>query len=49
LAPENALHDVEEHDIAELLEARQQRQCPANLSRADQCNFVSRHRIKILD
>ena len=49
LALRNALHDVEQDDVAQLLEADQMRQRAADLARADQCNLVSRHRRKFLD
>ena len=49
LALRHAFHDVEKNDVAQLLEADQMRQRSADLTGADQCNFVSRHRRKVLD
>jgi hypothetical protein len=37
------LHDVEEDDVAELLEADQMSESAADLARANQRNLVSRH------
>ena len=45
----STLHDVEKNDVTELLEADQMGQRTANLPRANQCNFASRHRRKILE
>ena len=49
LAVRNPLHDVEKNDVTELLEPDQMRQRSADLTGADQCNLVSRHRRKVLD
>ena len=49
LALRHAFHDVEQDDVAELFEADQERQRAADLTRADQCNLVSRHPTNILD
>ena len=43
LALRHPLHDVEEDDVAELLEADQMSERAADLARADQRNLVSRH------
>ena len=43
LALRHALHDVEQDDVAELLETNQERQRPTDLTRANQCNLVPRH------
>ena len=43
LALRHAFHDVEQDDVAELLETDQVRERAADLTRADQCNLVSRH------
>ena len=43
LALRNALDDVEQDDVAELLEADQMRERAADLAGADQCNLVTRH------
>jgi hypothetical protein len=44
----NALHDVEQNDIAQLFEPDQVRQRSADLAGTDQCNLVSRHYRKAL-
>ena len=44
----NAFHDVEQHDVAELLEADQMGERAADLAGTDQCNLVTRHERKIL-
>ena len=43
LALRHPLHDVEEDDVAELLEADQMSESAADLARANQRNLVSRH------
>jgi len=43
LALRHAFHDVEEDDVTKLFETDQVRQRAADLTRADQCNLVSRH------
>ena len=43
LALRDALHDVEQDDVAELLEADQMSERAADLACADQSNFVTRH------
>ena len=43
LALRHALRDVEQNDVAELLETDQMRQRAADLTRADQCDLVARH------
>ena len=49
LALRNAFGDVEQHDVAELLEADEMSERAADLAGADQCNLVTRHVGKILD
>ena len=49
LALRHAFHDVEQDDVAEFLEPDQMRQRAADLTRADQCNLVSRHPTNVLD
>ena len=43
LALRNALGDVEQHDVAELLEADQMGERAADLACTDQCNLGTRH------
>ena len=49
LALGHAFGDVEHDDVAEFLEPDQMRQRAADLTRADQCNLVSRHPTNVLD
>ena len=49
LALGDALDDVEQDDVAELLEADQERERAADLASADQCNLVTRHETNVLD
>ena len=49
LALGQAFGDVEQHDIAQLLQADQMRQRAADLSAADQRDFLARHRQMFLD
>ena len=43
LALRDALGDVEQHDVAELLETDQMSERAADLAGADQCNLGTRH------
>src|SRR5262249_43716261 len=45
----DSFHDVEHHDVTELLEANEMRQRAADLARTDQRDFVTRHEGKTLD
>jgi hypothetical protein len=45
----NAFHDVEQHDVAELLEADEVSERAADLAGADQRNLITRHDGKTLD
>ncbi len=47
LALRNAVDDVEENDVAQLLGGRQEGQGPADLAGSDQSNFLARHRIPL--
>ena len=49
LALRDAFGDVEQHDVAELLEADEVSERAADLACADQRNLVTRHVGKILD
>src|SRR5476649_702382 len=49
LALRNAFHDVEHHDVAELFEADEVGERAADLTGADQRNFVTRHGGKTFD
>ena len=49
LALRDAFHDVEQHDVAELLEADEVGERAADLAGADQCNLVTRHGGKTLE
>ena len=48
LALRNALGDVEQHDVAELLEADEMGKRAADLAGTDQCNLGTRHVGEIL-
>ena len=43
LALRHALGDVEQHDVAQFLQAREMRQRAADLARADQRDLLARH------
>ena len=43
LALRDALHDVEHHDVAQLLQTDEVGERAADLARADQCNLLARH------
>jgi len=45
LALRHAVDDVEQHDVAEFLHCRQMGERAADLTRADQCDLVTRHEI----
>ena len=43
LAFGDAIGEIEQHNVAEVLHAGEQRQRPANIASADQCDFVASH------
>ena len=49
LALRNAFGNVEHDDVAELFQTDKQRQRSADLTRAYQCDFASRHQTNVLD
>ena len=47
LALRNTVDDVEQHDVAELLQTGQEGERAADLTRADQCDLVPRHPVSL--
>jgi uncharacterized membrane protein len=47
LALRHALGDIEHHRVAQILQAREQRERAADLAGADECDFRSGHGIRL--